>query len=83
MTELEQKVCTAFTKVASADSKEKITLDALIDDLGMDSLDVFELLMDLDETFGTELEIEHFSLCDRIGDVCNEISKQLSHRQAQ
>ena len=53
-----------FDKIASYLSKqmdvpvEDITMDTTFESLGIDSLDMVEMLMDLEEELGTELEIE-------------------------
>ena len=47
-----------------------ITMDAvLIDDLGADSLDLFELVMSMEEEFGVEIPSEDLEKIATVGDV--------------
>lgn len=38
--------------------EDKITMDSTFSDLGLDSLDLFEMLMEADDEFGVTLETE-------------------------
>ena len=50
--------------------EEKVTLDAkIIDDLGADSLDVFELLMALEEEYSVEIPAEEAENMSTLGDL--------------
>ena len=50
--------------------EDKVTLDANIaDDLGADSLDIFELLMAIEEEFGVEVPAEEAEKLSTIGDL--------------
>lgn len=50
--------------------EEKITLDANITkDLGADSLDVFELIMALEEEYGVEIPAEEAEEMSTLGDL--------------
>ena len=50
--------------------EEKITLDAkIIDDLGADSLDVFELIMALEEEYNVEIPAEEAENMSTLGDL--------------
>lgn len=45
------------------------------DDLGADSLDLFELVMSLEEEFGVEIPTEELEKIATVGDVINYINE--------
>ncbi len=58
---------------------EDITLEtSFIDDLGADSLDSIELVMELEEKFGIEIPDEDAQEMHTVGDVVNYIGKKIS-----
>jgi acyl carrier protein len=57
---------------------EKVTKEAsFTDDLDADSLDVVEMVMAIEETFGIEIEDEAASSIKTVGDVCNYLEVTL------
>lgn len=57
--------------------EETITLSAsLKDDLGADSLDLFELVMALEEEFETEIPTEDLSNIDTVEDIVNYLKSK-------
>ena len=60
-------------------SEEQVTPDAsFIDDLGADSLDQVELVMALEEEFGTEIPEEAAEKLQSVGSVIEYVEKNLS-----
>jgi acyl carrier protein len=58
--------------------KEKVVKEAsFIDDLDADSLDVVEMVMSIEETFGIEIEDEAASSIKKVGDVCDYLTKNM------
>jgi len=58
---------------------EKITMDAkFIDDLGADSLDTVELIMQFEEEFGIEIPDEEAEGLLSVGNAVEYISKKLN-----
>ncbi len=58
---------------------EDITLEtSFIDDLGADSLDSIELVVELEEKFGIEIPDEDAQEMHTVGDVVNYIGKKIS-----
>ncbi|MCI9021298.1 MAG: acyl carrier protein [Eubacterium sp.] len=62
--------------------KEQLNTDAAIteatsfkDDLGADSLDIFELVMALEEEFGVEIPSEDLEHVTTVGDVINYLKE--------
>ena len=57
--------------------RDRVTDDAIFrDDLGADSLDAFELLMALKETFGLEIPDDEADPMQRVGDAVTYIEAQ-------
>ena len=57
-------------------SENEITREAsYVDDLGADSLDTVELVMALEESFGTEIPDEEAEKIKTVGDTVNYILK--------
>jgi acyl carrier protein len=57
-------------------SESEITREAsYVDDLGADSLDTVELVMALEESFGTEIPDEEAEKIKTVGDTVNYILK--------
>ncbi len=58
-------------------AKEKITPESeIVKDLGADSLDVVEMLMDLESEFGIEIDEESANGLKTVQDVVNIIDKK-------
>ncbi|MED7634452.1 UNVERIFIED_CONTAM: acyl carrier protein [Limosilactobacillus fermentum] len=61
--------------------KDQVTLDAKIkDDLEADSLDVFEIMNELEDKFDIQLDVEEG--IETIGDVVDFVKKQLDEKDA-
>ena len=57
-------------------SLEKVTPDAkIVDDLGADSLDVVELLSQLEDEYGVQIPDDEVENLATVADVANEIEK--------
>ena len=58
-------------------TKEQCVLEAsFIDDLGADSLDIVELLMEMEEAFGVEIADEELEKISTIKDVINFLKQK-------
>lgn len=59
--------------------KETITEDSQFgDDLGADSLDVMEIIMNLEEKFNIQIPVEAASNIKTVGDAAKEIEKAIN-----
>ena len=59
--------------------RDRVTDDARFrDDLGADSLDAFELLMALEETFGLEIQDDDADPMQRVSDAITYIEAQVA-----
>jgi len=56
--------------------EEKITPESIIDDLGADSLDTVELVMDLERKFRIEISDEDAEKLRTVQDIIDYIGKQ-------
>lgn len=72
-----------FEKIASLMAeqlgidKDSITLESeIIKDLGADSLDVVEMLLDLEKEYGVEISDEAAAELKTVGDIVNLIDKK-------
>lgn len=65
---IEEKLCVDGVEITEATS--------FIDDLEADSLDLFELVMTLEEEFGVEISSEEFEGLKTVGDVMEFIEKK-------
>ncbi len=72
--DLTKEVIASFTK--SAKNKE-ISLDSNIKDLGLDSLDIVDLLMDMEDKYGIEFENEEMASIVTVGDVIKAIELKI------
>ena len=58
-------------------SEDEVTEDAsLKDDLGADSLDLFELVMALEEEYSIEIPTEEYENLDTVSDVINYLRER-------
>lgn len=60
------------------DESEILPESRLDKNLGMDSLDVVEIIMGLEKTYGIELPMEEYHKLSTVADVCNLVATQLS-----
>lgn len=68
-----EKICELLADKFDANA-EDMTMDTKIkDDLNADSLDVVELMMDLEENFGITISDEEAANMSTIGDIVNYI----------
>jgi acyl carrier protein len=71
---IEEKVKTIISEKLEL-SQDKITMTAsFIEDLKLDSLDIVELIMNLEETFDMSIPDEDAEKMKTVGDVVNYIS---------
>ncbi|MEG0671798.1 acyl carrier protein [Clostridium sp.] len=76
-----EKVKGILVKELSLDA-EKVTMEAsLIDDLGVDSLDIFEVVMSLEEEFEIEIPNEDIEDIKTVGHIVNYLeSKEIVNK---
>ena len=72
-----EKVQSIICEVLNVEADE-ITLDTtFIDDLGADSLDIFQIIMGLEEEFDIEIPTEEAEKIVTVGDAVNQIKNAI------
>ncbi len=60
-------------------AEEDITMETtFVDDLGADSLDVFQIIMEIEETFDVEIDNEEVEKIVTVGDAVEQIKNALN-----
>ena len=73
-----EKLKKIIVQVLSVDEKE-ITLDTtFVDDLGADSLDIFQIILDIEEEFDIEIANEEAEKIVTVGDAVEQIKNALN-----
>ncbi|WP_047552912.1 phosphopantetheine-binding protein [Methylotenera sp. G11] len=75
MTEHQKKLCEIFAEISNNKSNIQISLDTKIRDLRLDSLDVLDLLMKINNDLGVDIAIENFMLCEDVSSVDAEMAR--------
>lgn len=76
---IEEKVVEIVVEQLEVTKEECVPEASFIDDLGADSLDLVELIMELEENFGIQITDEELEKIRTIGDVINFIKMKTSH----
>ena len=73
-----EKIQNIIAEVLNVD-KDEITMDTtFIDDLGADSLDVFQIIMGIEEEFDIEIPTEEAEKISTVGDAVEQIKNALN-----
>lgn len=70
-----EKIQNIIAEQLSVDASEVTMEAAFEDDLGADSLDLFELVMNLEETYSIEIPTEELEALKTVGDVVNYLKE--------
>lgn len=69
-----EKLQDIIADVMNVDDKNTITMDStFVDDLGADSLDIFQIIMGIEETFDIEIDNEDAEKIVTVGDAVEQI----------
>ena len=71
-----EKMKEIITEQLNLEGVEVTEASNFIDDLGADSLDLFELVMALEEEFGVEIPSEDLEKIATVGDVMNYMKEK-------
>ena len=75
-----EKLKNIIAEVLNVDADE-ITMDTtFVDDLGADSLDVFQIIMGIEEEFDIEIPNEEAEKIVTVGDAVEQIKKAVSEQ---
>ena len=70
-----EKIRAILSEQLELDPEEVVPEASFKDDLGIDSLDLFELVMSLEEEYDFEIPAEDLSSLNTIGDVINYLEE--------
>lgn len=75
-----EKLRDIIVEVLNVDENEVTMESAFIDDLGADSLDVFQIIMGIEEEFDIEIPNEEAEKIVTVGDAVEQIKKAVSEQ---
>ena len=73
-----EKLTKIIAEVLSVDAEEITPDTTFVDDLGADSLDIFQIIMGLEEEFDIEIANEEAENIVTVGDAVEQIKKALN-----
>ncbi len=76
-----EKLRDIIVEVLNVDENEVTMESTFIDDLGADSLDVFQIIMGIEEEFDIEIPNEEAEKIVTVGDAVEQIKKAVSEQQ--
>ena len=74
-----EKLKGIIADVLNVDENEITMETTFVDDLGADSLDVFQIIMGIEEEFDIEIDQEEAEKIVSVGDAVEEIKKALNN----
>ena len=75
-----EKLRDIIVEVVNVDETEVTMESTFIDDLGADSLDVFQIIMGIEEEFDIEIPNEEAEKIVTVGDAVEQIKKAVSEQ---
>lgn len=75
-----EKLRNIIVEVLNVDETEVTMESTFIDDLGADSLDVFQIIMGIEEEFDIEIPNEEAEKIVTVGDAVEQIKKAVSEQ---
>lgn len=75
-----EKLRDIIVEVLNVDENEVTMESTFIDDLGADSLDVFQIIMGIEEAFDIEIPNEEAEKIVTVGDAVEQIKKAVSEQ---
>lgn len=75
-----EKLRDIIVEVLNVDENEVTMESTFIDDLGADSLDVFQIIMGIEEEFDIEIPNEEAEKIITVGDAVEQIKKAVSEQ---
>ena len=75
-----EKLRDIIVEVLNVDENEVTMESTFIDDLGADSLDVFQIIMGIEEEFDIEIPNEEAEKIVTVGDAIEQIKKAVSEQ---
>ena len=75
-----EKIRDIIVEVLNVDENEVTMESTFVDDLGADSLDVFQIIMGIEEEFDIEIPNEEAEKIVTVGDAVEQIKKAVSEQ---
>lgn len=72
-----EKLQKIIAEVLNVDTEEITTDTTFVDDLGADSLDIFQIIMGIEEEFDIEIPTEEAEHIVSVGDAVEQIKKTI------
>jgi acyl carrier protein len=72
-----EKLQKIIAEVLNVDTEEITTDTTFVDDLGADSLDIFQIIMGIEEEFDIEIPTEEAETIVSVGDAVEQIKKAI------
>lgn len=72
-----EKLVTIIAEVLNVDTAEISPETTFVDDLGADSLDIFQIIMGIEEEFDIEISSEDAERIVSVGDAVEQIKKAI------
>ena len=73
-----EKLKKIIAEVLNVDEEEITTETTFVDDLGADSLDVFQIIMGLEEEFDVQIDTEEAEKIVTVGDALEQIKNAIN-----
>ncbi len=81
MSDVSEKVKTIICDQLMVDQEEITEQSSFVEDLGADSLDTVELIMEFEDEFGIEISDEQAEKISTVGEAIAYLEKLLSEKQ--
>jgi len=79
-TQLRSKTLQLLTRYTDEPSRQSIDMDSALDELELDSLAMFEIVYELEESFAVELDELALAELKTVGDLVECIERQLAEQ---
>lgn len=73
-----EKLKSIITDVLNQDTQEITMESTFVDDLGADSLDIFQIIMGIEETFDIEIDNDEAEKIVTVGDAVEQIKNAIN-----
>lgn len=73
MTDNERKLISIFDEISNKKDVIALNLETKISELALDSMDVLDVIMQIERELGVNIPITKFSLCENIMDINKEL----------
>lgn len=76
--QVRNKTMQLLTRHSNEANREDVCLDSRIEDLALDSLAMFEIVFELEECFGVELDEQELAAMKTLRDLVESVEKKLA-----